>query len=179
MDSKTPSDSIVERVGPKMLQNIPDLMASLAQLNEDSVQRVRKTAEDPPRVTWLIFAENIVSVTLLPIIAQCGASAELLATYLPRPSQLARNASVPRKPRSSRNAGLRTQLFPRSACAAAKGLRREWCTGAKICVLACQNQPIQVECLRRTLKRLQITHSPIHKPKSSNSVRCKVKQYIA
>ncbi len=34
-----------------MLQNIPDLMMSMAQLDEDSVQQVRKTAEDPPRVS--------------------------------------------------------------------------------------------------------------------------------
>ena len=50
MDSQTPSASIVKRVGPKMLHNIPDLMASMAQLDEDSVQQIRKTAEDPPRV---------------------------------------------------------------------------------------------------------------------------------
>ena len=50
MDSQTPFASIVKRVRPKMLHNIPDLMASMAQLNDDSVHRIRKTAEDPPRV---------------------------------------------------------------------------------------------------------------------------------
>ena len=49
MDIQTPSDLIVKR-GPKMLHSIPDLMASMAQLDEDSVQQIRKTAEDPPRV---------------------------------------------------------------------------------------------------------------------------------
>ncbi len=34
-----------------MLQNIPDLMMSMAQLDEDSVQGLRKTAEVPPRVS--------------------------------------------------------------------------------------------------------------------------------
>ena len=35
----------------KKIQNIPDLMISMAELDEDSVQRVRKTAESPPRVS--------------------------------------------------------------------------------------------------------------------------------
>ena len=39
------------RASPRMLQNIPDLMASMSQLDEESVQRIRKTAEDPPRVS--------------------------------------------------------------------------------------------------------------------------------
>ena len=34
-----------------MLQNIPDLMMSMAQLDDDSVQQIRKTAESPPRVS--------------------------------------------------------------------------------------------------------------------------------
>jgi hypothetical protein len=33
------------------MQNIPDLMVSLVQLDEDSVQQIRKTAESPPRVS--------------------------------------------------------------------------------------------------------------------------------
>ena len=48
MDPQTPFASIVKR--PKMMHTIPDLMASMAQLDEDSVQQIRKTAEDPPRV---------------------------------------------------------------------------------------------------------------------------------
>ena len=34
-----------------MLQNVPDLMALMSQLDENSVQRVRKTAETPPRIS--------------------------------------------------------------------------------------------------------------------------------
>ena len=34
-----------------MLQNIPDLMMSMAELDDDSVQQIRKTAESPPRVS--------------------------------------------------------------------------------------------------------------------------------
>jgi hypothetical protein len=34
-----------------MMQHIPDLMMSLAQFDEDSVQQIRKTAESPPRVS--------------------------------------------------------------------------------------------------------------------------------
>ena len=33
------------------MQNIPDLMMSMAELDDDSVSRVRKTAESPPRVS--------------------------------------------------------------------------------------------------------------------------------
>jgi hypothetical protein len=33
------------------MQNIPDLMVSMVELDDDSVQRVRKTAENPPRVS--------------------------------------------------------------------------------------------------------------------------------
>ena len=76
MDSQTPSDSIVERVGPKMLQSIPDLMASLVQLNEDSLQRVRKTAEDPPRVSVIDlvaavagYSSNVASNVVLRLKA--------------------------------------------------------------------------------------------------------------
>ena len=39
------------RASPRMLQNIPDLMATMSQLDEESLQRIRKTAEDPPRVS--------------------------------------------------------------------------------------------------------------------------------
>ena len=129
--------------------------------------------------TWLIFAENILNVTLLQIIAQCGASAELLATYLPRPSQLARKCLCSAEAaqvtyRRSQNAALSEKRVCRR-----QGVRGQYSSDAKITVLACQNQPIQVECLRRTLKRPRITQSPIHKPKRSNSARCKVKQDIA
>ena len=34
-----------------MIQNVPDLMVSLAQLDDDAVQQIRKTAESPPRVS--------------------------------------------------------------------------------------------------------------------------------
>ena len=34
-----------------MLQNIPDLMMSMVQLDDDSVQQIRKTAESPPRIS--------------------------------------------------------------------------------------------------------------------------------
>lgn len=34
-----------------MLQNIPDLMVSMAQLDDDTVQQIRKTAEIPPRAS--------------------------------------------------------------------------------------------------------------------------------
>ena len=33
------------------MQNIPDLMARMAELDDDSVQQIRKTAETPPRVS--------------------------------------------------------------------------------------------------------------------------------
>ena len=78
MDSQTPSASIVKRVGSKMLQNIPDLMASLAQLNEDSVQRVRKTAEDPPRVSVI---DLIAAVTGYTSHAAANAALRLKAQY--------------------------------------------------------------------------------------------------
>ena len=44
-------ESPVVSIGHKMLQNVPDLMATMSQLDENSVQRVRKTAETPPRVS--------------------------------------------------------------------------------------------------------------------------------
>ncbi len=52
-NSESPSVSLIRHgcASSKMLQNIPDLMASMAQLDKDSVQRVRKTAEDPPRIS--------------------------------------------------------------------------------------------------------------------------------
>ena len=51
MLSATDSASQIAITRPAMLQNIPDLMMSMAELHEDSVQRVRKTAECPPRVS--------------------------------------------------------------------------------------------------------------------------------
>ena len=39
------------RAARKMLQNVPDLMATLSQLDEDSLQQIRRTAEEPPRVS--------------------------------------------------------------------------------------------------------------------------------
>ena len=35
------------------MRNIPDLMMSLSSLTSDSVRHIRKTAEDPPRVSVL------------------------------------------------------------------------------------------------------------------------------
>ena len=43
----------------KTLQNIPDLMASMSQLDEDSVQRIRKTAETPPRVSVIDMLQAV------------------------------------------------------------------------------------------------------------------------
>ncbi len=54
---KTTNHSVPEntnQIAPRrqvMIQNIPDLMVSMAELDEDSVQQVRKTAENPPRVS--------------------------------------------------------------------------------------------------------------------------------
>ena len=50
MLSATNSGQIIT-TRPAMLQHIPDLMVSLAELDEDSVQQIRKTAESPPRVS--------------------------------------------------------------------------------------------------------------------------------
>ena len=54
-----------------MLQNIPDLMVSMAELDDDTVQRVRKTAESPPRVSVIDvvaivtgFSPNVASNTV-------------------------------------------------------------------------------------------------------------------
>jgi hypothetical protein len=49
MLSATNSGQIIT-IRPAM-QNIPDLMVSMVELDDDSVQRVRKTAENPPRVS--------------------------------------------------------------------------------------------------------------------------------
>ena len=76
--------------------------------------------------------------------------------------------------RRSRNAALSEKRVCRRQV-----LHGQWSADTKIAVLACQNQSIQVECLRRVLKQLQSTQSPIQKPKSSNSAKCKVKQCIA
>ncbi len=46
----TDAGSQISTARPAM-QNIPDLMMSMAELDEDSVQQVRKTAESPPRVS--------------------------------------------------------------------------------------------------------------------------------
>ena len=62
----------------KMLQNIPDLMASMAQLDEDSVQRVPKTAEDPPRVS--VF-DVLQAVTGYPDDQSRGLYRRLLEAY--------------------------------------------------------------------------------------------------
>ena len=43
------SDSVARPV--KVLQNIPDLMASMAELDENTVTRLRKTTERPPKVS--------------------------------------------------------------------------------------------------------------------------------
>ena len=53
IDPESPFVSLVRhgRTSSKMLQNVPDMMASMAQLDEDSVPRIRKMAEDPPRVS--------------------------------------------------------------------------------------------------------------------------------
>jgi hypothetical protein len=51
MLSATDSGSQFATTRPAMLQNIPDLMVSMVQLDDDSVQQVRKTAESPPRVS--------------------------------------------------------------------------------------------------------------------------------
>ena len=46
-----------------MLQNIPDLMMSMAQLDDDSVQSVRKTAEVPPRVSIIDVIRTITGTS--------------------------------------------------------------------------------------------------------------------
>ena len=50
-DSGSAGRSQIATTRPAMLQNIPDLMMSMAELDDDSVSRVRKTAESPPRVS--------------------------------------------------------------------------------------------------------------------------------
>ena len=45
------------------MQAIPDLMAHLAELDDGTVRQVRKTAEDPPRVS---VYDVIGTVTGLP-----------------------------------------------------------------------------------------------------------------
>ena len=52
MLSATTSGSEVATVArPAAMQNIPDLMVSMAEMDEDSVQQIRKTAEVPPRAS--------------------------------------------------------------------------------------------------------------------------------
>ena len=60
----------------KMLQNIPDLMASLTQLDEHSVQQIRKTAETPPRLSVIDlvaavtgYSSNVASNVVLRLKA--------------------------------------------------------------------------------------------------------------
>jgi hypothetical protein len=52
---KTTNHSVQDKtsqiVSKRMIQNIPDLMISMAEVDDDSVQQVRKTAESPPRVS--------------------------------------------------------------------------------------------------------------------------------
>ena len=45
------------------MQNIPDLMVSMAELDDDSVQRVRKTAESPPRVSIIDVVAIVTGMT--------------------------------------------------------------------------------------------------------------------
>ena len=79
-DSESPSVSSIrhDRASSKMLQNIPDLMASMAQLDEDSVQRVRKTAEDPPRISVI---DLVAAVTGYTSHAAANAVLRLKTTY--------------------------------------------------------------------------------------------------
>ncbi len=58
------------------LQNIPDLMASLTQLNEHAVQQIRKTAETPPRLSVIDlvaaisgYSSNVASNVVLRLKA--------------------------------------------------------------------------------------------------------------
>ena len=60
------------------MQNIPDLMVSMAELDEDSVQRVRKTAEVPPRVS---VYDTIGALTGYPDDQSRGLFRRLLDSY--------------------------------------------------------------------------------------------------
>ena len=58
------------------LQNIPDLMASLTQLNEHAVQQIRKTTETPPRLSVIDlvaaisgYSSNVASNVVLRLKA--------------------------------------------------------------------------------------------------------------
>ncbi len=58
------------------LQNIPDLMASLTQLNDHAVQQIRKTAETPPRLSVIDlvaavtgYSSNVASNVVLRLKA--------------------------------------------------------------------------------------------------------------
>ena len=60
------------------MQNIPDLMMSMAELDDDSVQRVRKTAEVPPRVS---VYDTIGALTGYPDDPSRGLFRRLLDSY--------------------------------------------------------------------------------------------------
>ena len=60
------------------LQNIPDLMASLTQLNEHAVQQIRKTAETPPRLSVI---DLVAAVTGFTPHAAANAVLRLKAAY--------------------------------------------------------------------------------------------------
>ncbi len=60
------------------LHNIPDLMASLTQLNEHAVQQIRKTAETPPRLSVI---DLVAAVTGFTPHAAANAVLRLKAAY--------------------------------------------------------------------------------------------------
>ena len=60
------------------LQNIPDLMASLTQLNEHAVQQIRKTTETPPRLSVI---DLVAAVTGFTPHAAANAVLRLKAAY--------------------------------------------------------------------------------------------------
>ena len=74
----TNSGSQIAITRPAMLSNIPDLMITMAELNDDSVQRVRKTAEIPPRVS---VYDTIAAITGYPDDQSRGVYKRLLETY--------------------------------------------------------------------------------------------------
>ena len=61
-----------------MLQNIPDLMVYMAEVDDDSVQRIRKTAESPPRVS---VYDVLGAVTRYPDDQSRGLYRRMLETY--------------------------------------------------------------------------------------------------
>ena len=60
------------------LQNIPDLMASLTQLDEHAVQQIRKTTETPPRLSVI---DLVAAVTGFTPHAAANAVLRLKAAY--------------------------------------------------------------------------------------------------